>query len=279
MTVKIHKPTSPARRRMSVIKADISKERPVKSLITIKKKNSGRNNQGKITVRHRGGGAKRYLREVDFKRLKFDQPAKVEAIEYDPNRSGFIALITYEDKSQSYILAPEGLKPGDTIVSSQKKVAIQAGNRLSLKFIPAGVLISNIELKPGFGGKIVRSAGTAATVIAVEDGYGHIKMPSGEVRKIPEDCLATVGQTSNADYRSIRWGKAGRMRHLGRRPTVRGKAMNPDDHPHGGGEGQQPIGLKHPKTPWGKPAMGYNTRKKKKYSDHLIISSRKQKRK
>lgn len=260
---------------MSVIKSQLTEKRPQKSLIKIKKKRSGRNNQGKITVRHRGGEAKRYLRLVDFRQVKNDSPAKVEAIEYDPNRSAFIALIKYQDQTQAYILAPEGLKVGDQIISAREKVKIKVGNRLPLEHIPAGVLISNIELVPGQGGKIVRSAGSAATIISVEDKYAQVKMPSGEIHNLPKECLATIGQVSNPGHRAIRIGKAGRKRHLGIRPTVRGKAMNPDDHPHGGGEGRNPIGLTHPKTPWGKPALGHKTRKQRKYSDRFIIKPRK----
>lgn len=275
MPIKIYKPTSPARRHSSVDAfLDITKAEPEKSLIVIKKKKSGRNSTGKITVRHQGGGAKKYLRIIDFRRNKFDQPAKIQAIEYDPNRGARIALVVYPDGEKRYILAPDGLKVGDDIISSQKKIDIKIGNASPLEYIPTGFNVHNVELVPGKGGQLARGAGVVVMLMAVEGKYAQLKMPSGEIRLVPKECLATVGQVSNPDRRLIRWGKAGRMRHRGIRPTVRGKAMNPVDHPHGGGEGNQPIGLKHPKTPWGKPALGFITRKSVKKSDKLILKRR-----
>lgn len=275
MPIKIYKPTSAGRRNSSVDTFDdITKTEPEKSLIVFIKKQGGRNNQGKITCRHRGGGVRRYCRLIDFKQDKFDVPAKVVAIEYDPNRGARIALIQHNDGEKRYVIAPIGLVPGDEIVSSKSKVEIKSGNRMPLEYIPTGMMVYNIELTPGKGGEIVRSAGVGAQLMALEADHTTVKMPSGEIRKILKNCLASIGQVSNPDYMHIRWGKAGRMRHLGRRPQVRGKAMNPVDHPHGGGEGNQPIGLKHPKTPWGKPALGVKTRRKKS-SDKLIIRRRK----
>jgi large subunit ribosomal protein L2 len=275
MPIKIYKPTSPARRHSSVDAfLDITKAEPEKSLIVIKKKKAGRNVAGKITVRHRGGGAKKYLRLIDFKRDKWDQPAKVQAIEYDPNRGARIALVVYPDGEKSYNLAPDGLKVGDEIISSQKKIDVKIGNALPLEYIPIGFNIHNVELVPGKGGQLARGAGVVVMLMAVEGKYAQLKMPSGEIRLVPKKCLATIGQVSNPDRRLIRWGKAGRMRHRGIKPTVRGKAMNPVDHPHGGGEGSHPIGLKHPKTPWGKPALGFITRKLGKKSDKFILKRR-----
>ena len=275
MGVRQYKPTTPGRRQSSVDDfSDITKRKPEKSLIVIKKRSAGRNSQGRITVHHRGGGSKRYIRLVDFKRNLFDTPAKVKAIEYDPNRGARIALIEYENGKKSYILAPVDLKVDDQVISSKERCEIKAGNRMPLKKIPTGTGIYNIELTPGKGGEIVRSAGLSASLMALDSGYAHLKLPSGEVRMIKDSCLATVGQVSNPDRRSIRWGKAGRMRLKGIRPTVRGKAMNPVDHPHGGGEGSQPIGLKHPKTRTGRPALGVKTRSKKKKSNKYIIKRR-----
>jgi len=274
MPIKIYKPTTPARRQTSVlIREEITRKKKEKSLTRGIKKRAGRNNQGKITIRHRGGGAKKILREVDFKMDKFDIPAKVLAIEYDPNRNANIALIKYLDGEKRYILAPQGLTVDQQIISSEKKVKIALGNRLKLIDIPTGTFVHNIELEPGGGGKIVRSAGGLATLMTIEGGFAQLKLPSGEIRLVPENCRASIGQVSNPDWRNIRWGKAGRIRNRGIRPTVRGKAMNPVDHPHGGGEGKSPIGLIHPKTPWGKPALGVKTRKNKKY-DHLILQRR-----
>jgi len=270
------KPITPGRRQASYDDfADITKKRPEKSLIYIKKRQGGRNAQGKITIRHRGGGAKRYIRIIDFKRDKFDIPAKVKAIEYDPNHGARLALVSYLDGAKRYIIAPLGLEIGDKIMSSKNKIDIEKGNAMPIKYIPAGVMVYNVELAPGSGGKIARGAGNGVHIMGAEGNFVQIKMPSGEIRQIKKECLCTVGQVSNPDKRLIKYGMAGRIRHLGIRPTVRGTAMNPVDHPHGGGEGNQPIGLKHPKTPWGKPALGVKTRKKGKYSDRLIIKRRK----
>lgn len=274
MPVKRYKPTTPGRRLSSVDTfEDVTVSSPFKKLTIKKKQFAGRTN-GKITVRHKGGGAKRRIRLIDFKRDKFDVPAKVATIEYDPNRGARIALLNYADGEKRYMLAPVSLKVGDTVVSSDKKGEIHVGNRYRLEHIPAGMQIYNIELMPGKGGQIVRSAGAGAQLMAVDGGYATVKLPSGEVRMLLKHCMATIGQSSNPDRRLIRWGKAGRMRHRGIRPTVRGKVMNPNDHPHGGGEGSNPIGLKRPKTPTGKPALGVKTRRKKA-SDRLIIKRRK----
>ncbi len=280
MAVKKYKPTTPGRRGASVQNfSDITKKRPEKKLTEMLNKRAGRNNTGQITVRHRGGGAKRLYRRVDFKRKSFDMVAEVIAIEYDPNRAPRIALIQYEDGEKAYILAGEGMKVGTKVVSSQKKVEATVGNRMPLEFIPAGLFVYNVELEPGKGGQMVRSAGGGAQLQVVEGKYAQLKLPSGEVRLVKKTCTATVGKVGNSDFKLVRLGKAGRKRHLGWRPTVRGKAMNPVDHPHGGGEGSQPIGLKGgPKTPWGKKALGVKTRKKGKKSDKLIVSSRKKKR-
>jgi len=277
MAIKVHKPTTPARRKMSVNKADVSKKRPEKSLIRIKKRTGGRNHSGRITVQHRGGGAKRYIRIVDFRREKYDVPATIIAIEYDPNRSANIALVQYEDKEKRYVLAAKDLKVDDKIISSQGKVSIKTGNRTLLENIPAGERIYNIELGPGVGGKIVRGAGMGATLMGVEGKFAQIKLPSTEIRLIPKNCSASIGVVGNSEHGLVRIGSAGRKRHMGIRPTVRGKAKNPVDHPHGGGEGKNPIGLKHPKTPWGKPALGVKTRRKKKISSKLILKRRKRK--
>jgi len=276
MAIKVYKPTTPARRKTSVIvNRELTKKRPKKSLIKIRKQKAGRNNKGRITVRHKGGGAKRYVRIIDFKRVKFDVPAKVETLEYDPNRNTNIALIVYADGARSYILAPDKLKVGDKVISSQKKINSNIGNRLVLKNIPIGTIVFNIEIIPGKGGQLARSSGNGTTLMALYDKKAQLRLPSGEIRIVPEDCMATIGIPSNIEFRNIRWGKAGRKRHLGIRPTVRGKAMNPVDHPHGGGEGSNPIGMKHPKTYKGKPAYGIKTRKKNKSSDKFIIKRRK----
>lgn len=276
MALKFYKPTSPGTRgRVSLIRETTSKEnKPYKKLITRKVKTGGRNNQGKITVRHIGGGQKQSLRIIDFKRDKVSIPGKVVSIEYDPNRSALIALISYRDGEKRYILAPAGLKKGDIIITSED-ADIKNGNCLSLRSIPPGTIIHNIELKPGCGGVIVRSAGASAQLLAKDDTFAHVKLPSLEVRKIPLDCKATVGQISNIDHENVVLAKAGRSRKLGKRPTVRGTAMNPVDHPHGGGEGRSPVGLPGPQTPWGKPALGYKTRNNKKYSSKLILKKRK----
>ncbi|PIR07032.1 MAG: 50S ribosomal protein L2 [Candidatus Komeilibacteria bacterium CG11_big_fil_rev_8_21_14_0_20_36_20] len=280
MPVKVYKPTTPARRQTSVVvNKNLSKKRPVKSLVVIKKKKAGRNNKGRITVRHQGGGAKRFIRLIDFKRDKFDIAAKVESLEYDPNRNTNIALVLYADGERQYILAPERLKVGDKIMSSQKKISIKIGNCLCLKNIPTGTTVYNVEMSPGKGGQLARSAGSGLVLMALDNGQAQLKMPSGEIRAVPDQCLATIGLPSNIEFRNIRWGKAGRKRHLGIRPTVRGKVMNPVDHPHGGGEGSNPIGMKHPKTYKGKPAYGVKTRRKNKASNKFIIKSRKKSRK
>ncbi len=273
MALKIYRPTSPGRRGMSGYTfEEITKDKPEKSLLIPLKKRGGRNNQGRITVRHRGGGVKRRLRTIDFKRNKVGVPGRVAAIEYDPNRSARIALIYYADGEKRYILAPVGLNIGDTIMSGND-AEIKPGNALPLKSIPSGTLIHNIELEKGKGGQLVRSAGTAAQLMVKEGEYALVRLASGEMRRIRSDCLATIGQVGNVDHQSIELGKAGRKRLLGWRPTVRGSAMNPRDHPHGGGEGRSPIGLPGPKTPWGKPALGYRTRKPKA-SDKLIVKRR-----
>ncbi|MDP2731334.1 MAG: 50S ribosomal protein L2 [Dehalococcoidales bacterium] len=273
MAVKVYRPTSPGRRGMTgATFEEITKSKPEKSLTLPLKRKAGRNNQGRLTVRHRGGGAKRKLRIIDFKRDKAGVPGRVAAIEYDPNRSARIALIFYADGEKRYILAPLGLSVDDTIKSGDE-AEVKPGNTLSLKLMPTGTLIHNIELQPGRGGQLVRSAGLAARLVALEEGYALIRLPSGEVRRIRDICLATVGQVGNADHQGIKLGKAGRKRWLGWRPVVRGSAMSPRDHPHGGGEGRSPIGLPGPKTPWGKPALGYRTRKAKA-SDKMIVKSR-----
>jgi large subunit ribosomal protein L2 len=251
---------------------EITKAKPEKSLLLPRKRKAGRSNQGKITVRHRGGGAKRRLRVIDFKRDKLGVPGRVAAIEYDPNRSARIALIHYADGDKRYILAPNELKVGDT-VKSGADAEVKPGNALPLKQIPAGTMIHNIEVEAGRGGQLVRSAGVAAQLMAKEGNYALVRLPSGEMRRITIDCLATIGQVGNIDHRSVNLGKAGRKRWMGWRPTVRGSAMTPRDHPHGGGEGRSPIGLPGPKTPWGKPAMGYRTRKAKA-SDRMIVKRR-----
>lgn len=273
MAIKKFKPTSPGRRQMSVLKYDeLSKVEPEQSLLKPLRGKAGRNNQGRISVRHRGGGNKRFYRIVDFKRDKDGVPARVATLEYDPNRSANIALLNYKDGEKRYILAPQGLKVGDTVLAGPE-ADIKPGNALALKNIPVGTLIHNIEMKPGAGGKLVRSAGGVAQLMAKEGKYANVRIPSGEMRLIHIDCKATIGQVGNLDYENVNIGKAGRNRWLGKRPTVRGVAMNPNDHPHGGGEGKSPIG-RNPVTPWGKPAIGGKTRPKKKASDKMIIKRR-----
>jgi len=273
VALKIYRPTSPGRRGMSGSTfEEITKTKPEKSLLLSHKKKAGRSNQGKITVRHRGGGAKRRLRIIDFKRDKLGVPGRVAAIEYDPNRSARIALIYYADGEKRYILAPSELRVGD-VIKSGSEAEVKPGNALPLRLIPAGTQIHNIELEMGRGGQLVRSAGGAAQLMSKEGRYAQVRLPSGEVRRIHSDCLATIGQVGNIDHQSISLGKAGRKRWLGWRPSVRGSAMSPRDHPHGGGEGRTPIGLPGPKTPWGKPALGYRTRKSKP-SDKMIVMRR-----
>ncbi len=273
MALKIYRPTSPGRRGMSGSTfEEITKDKPEKSLLLPLKKKAGRNSQGRITVRHRGSGAKRRLRILDFKRDKVGVPGRVAAFEYDPNRSANIALIYYADGEKRYILAPLGLSVGD-IIKSGSDAEVKPGNTLPLKQIPTGTLIHNIEMETGRGGQLVRSAGGAAQLMVKEGRYALVRLPSSEVRRIHSDCVATIGQVGNIDHQGISLGKAGRKRWLGWRPTVRGSAMSPRDHPHGGGEGRSPIGLPGPKTPWGKPALGYKTRKSKA-SDKMIIKRR-----
>ena len=275
MSIKTYRPTSPARRQMSVSGFDgVDKHaKPEKSLIEVRKKNSGRNSYGRITVRHKGGGNRRKYRVIDFRRDKLDMGATVLRLEYDPNRSAFIALVEYEDGERRYILAPVGIAAGDTVVSSSA-ADIKPGNCLPLENIPVGTVIHNIELYPGLGAQLVRAAGVAAQLMAKEGGMATIRMPSGEMRKVRMDCRATIGQVGNIDHSNVSIGKAGRKRHMGIRPTVRGSVMNPVDHPHGGGEGKSPIGRPGPVTPWGKPALGYKTRKTKNPTDKFIVKRR-----
>ncbi len=275
MGIKNFRPYTPSRRNMTVSTFDeITKKTPEKSLLDTKKKNAGRNSYGRITVRHQGGGNRQKYRIVDFKRKKDDMPATVVGIEYDPNRTSNIALIKYEDGTLSYILAPVGLKDGDTVISG-KNADIRVGNCLPIENIPVGTLIHNIELNPGQGAKMVRTAGGEAQLMAKEGEYAHIRLPSGEMRLVLTRCRATIGTIGNAEHINIKLGKAGRKRHMGIRPTVRGAVMNPVDHPHGGGEGKAPVGHAGPLTPWGKPALGYKTRKKNKASDKFIVKRRK----
>jgi large subunit ribosomal protein L2 len=274
MPIKIYKPTSPGRRGMSVADfSEITKTEPEKSLIAPLRKRAGRNARGRVTVRHRGGGEKRLLRIIDFKRDKFGIPAKVVSIEYDPNRSARIALLQYADGEKRYILAPLGLKVGDTVMAGPE-AEIRVGNVLPLRNIPVGTLIHNIELHRGKGAQIVRSAGAAAQLMAKEGEFATVRLPSGEMRRVHALNLATIGQVGNVEHENISLGKAGRTRHLGIRPSVRGSAMTPRDHPHGGGEGKAPVGMPGPKTPWGKPALGYRTRRRKT-SDKMIVRRRK----
>ena len=274
MGIKRYKPYTPSRRHMTVSTfEEITKKTPEKSLVVHLKKNSGRNSQGKITVRHKGGGAKIKYRLVDFKRNRDGIPAKVVGIEYDPNRTANIALIVYADGVKSYILAPLGLNVGDTVMSGAE-AEVRVGNSLPMKYIPVGANIHNIEMKPGKGAQLVRAAGNVAQLMAKEGKYATVKLPSGEMRLLPIDCRATIGQVGNLDNELVTIGKAGRKRHMGIRPTVRGSVMNPNDHPHGGGEGRAPVGRPSPMTPWGKPAMGYKTRKKHKASNKYTVRRR-----
>ena len=275
MGMKHFNPTTPSLRNMTVSTFDeITKKTPEKSLLTTKKKHSGRNSYGRITVRHQGGGNRQKYRIIDFKRRKDNVPATVIGIEYDPNRSANIALIEYEDGEKSYILAPIGLTDGDKVISGEK-ADIKPGNCMKIESIPVGTMIHNIELNPGQGGKLVRAAGQEAQLMAKEGKYAHVRLPSGEMRLILSRCRATVGVIGNSDHENVKIGKAGRKRHMGVRPTVRGSVMNPVDHPHGGGEGRAPVGHAGPMTPWGKPALGYKTRKKNKQSDKFIVKRRK----
>jgi large subunit ribosomal protein L2 len=275
MGMKHFRPTTPSLRNMTVSTyEEVTKKTPEKSLLTTKKKNAGRNSYGRITVRHQGGGNRQKYRLVDFKRRKDDMKATVLGIEYDPNRSANIALIEYEDGTKSYILAPIGLKDGDKVVSGDK-ADIKPGNCMKIESIPVGTMIHNIELNPGQGGKLVRAAGQEAQLMAKEGKYAHVRLPSGEMRLVMAVCRATIGTIGNADHENVKLGKAGRTRHLGKRPEVRGSVMNPNDHPHGGGEGRAPVGHAGPMTPWGKPALGYKTRKKNHRTDKFIVKRRK----
>ena len=274
MAIKSYKPTTPSRRQMTVTDySELSKVAPEKSLLEPLKKHSGRNSNGRITVRHRGGGNRRKYRVIDFKRDKTEMPAKVLTLEYDPNRSAHIALVQYEDGEKRYIIAPVDLKVGDTVVAGPG-ADIKPGNSLPMASIPTGTFIHNIELYPGKGAQLARSAGVMAQLMAKENGYALVRLPSGELRNIPEICVATIGQVGNIDYENVNYGKAGRRRHMGWRPTVRGSVMNPCDHPHGGGEGKSPIGRPGPVTPWGKPALGYKTRATHNRSDKFIVRRR-----
>ncbi len=274
MAIKVFKPTTNARRNMSVTDYSIlSKVEPEKSLLAPLKKNSGRNSYGRITVRHRGGGNRRKYRIIDFKRQKFDVVGTVMTLEYDPNRSAFIALVQYEDGEKAYIIAPEGLKVGDKVVSGAE-ADIKVGNALPLYAIPTGTFIHNVELYPGRGAQFARAAGNMAQLMAKEDGMALLRLPSGELRKVPAACMATIGQVGNTDHENVKIGSAGRKRNMGWRPTVRGSVMNPCDHPHGGGEGKSPVGRPGPVTPWGKPALGYKTRKTHNRSDKYIVKRR-----
>ena len=274
MAIKVYKPTTNARRQMTVTDySELSKVAPEKSLLQSLKKNSGRNNTGRITVRHHGGGNRNKYRIIDFKRDKMDVNATVLTLEYDPNRSAHIALVQYEDGEKRYIIAPNGLKVGDVIMSG-KDADIKPGNALPLANIPVGTFIHNIELYPGKGAQLARAAGIMAQLMAKENGYALIRLPSGELRNVSLDCKATIGQVGNIDHENVSIGKAGRTRHMGIRPTIRGSVMNPNDHPHGGGEGKSPIGRPGPVTPWGKPALGHKTRAKHNRSDKFIVKRR-----
>ena len=274
MAIKHYKPTTPGRRGMTVLDySELSKVAPEKSLLVSIKKNAGRNSYGRITVRHRGGGNRKKYRIIDFKRERFDCPATVQTLEYDPNRSAFIALVKYEDGEKRYIIAPIGLKVGDVVVSGAA-ADIKIGNALPLANIPVGTFIHNVELYPGKGAQLARAAGNMAQLMAKENGMALLRLPSGELRNVPDGCMATVGQVSNPEHENVNIGKAGRKRHMGWRPTVRGSVMNPCDRPHGGGEGKSPIGRPGPVTPWGKPTLGYKTRAKHKASDKYIVKRR-----
>ena len=274
MPIINYKPTTPSRRNMSVTDySGLSKVAPEKSLLAPLNKKSGRNSYGRITVRHRGGGNRRKYRIIDFKRQKFDVPGTVKTLEYDPNRSAFIALIEYQDGEKRYIIAPNGLKVGDTVVASPS-ADIKPGNALPLANIPTGTFIHNVELYPGKGAQLARAAGNMAQLMAKENNMALLRLPSGELRNVPVNCMATIGQVGNVDHENVKIGKAGRKRNMGWRPTVRGSVMNPNDHPHGGGEGKSPVGRPGPVTPWGKPALGYKTRKTKNHTDKFIVKRR-----
>jgi large subunit ribosomal protein L2 len=274
MALKTHKPTTPSRRGLVLVdRSSLWKGRPEKTLIEGKSRKGGRNNTGRITMRHKGGGHKRTYRRIDFKRAKFDVPATVERIEYDPNRTAYIALITYDDGEKAYILAPQRLEPGDKVVAADK-ADVKPGNAMPMKNIPVGTIIHNVEMKPGRGGQIARSAGTYVQLVGRDAGYAQLKLMSGEMRRVRAECMATIGAISNSDQKNINLGKAGRNRWLGRRPTVRGVAMNPIDHPHGGGEGRT-SGGRHPVTPWGKPTKGKKTRGNKTTDKYIVRRRRK----
>lgn len=275
MAIKKYKPTTPGRRGMTVTDYSVlSKVEPERSLLEPMKKNAGRNSYGRITVRHQGGGNRTKYRVIDFKRSKFGVPAEVKTLEYDPNRSAFISLIEYKDGEKAYIIAADGMKVGDTVMNGPD-ADIKPGNAMPFKNMPVGTEVHNIEMYPGKGGQLVRSAGTSAQLMAKEGRYALLRLPSGEMRNVPIECIASIGQVSNIDHENVNIGKAGRKRHMGWRPTVRGSVMNPVDHPHGGGEGKSPVGRPGPVTPWGKPTLGYKTRKKKKASNSLIVKRRK----
>lgn len=276
MAIKVYKPTTNGRRNMSVVDYSVlSSHKPEKSLLVAKKSNAGRNCHGRITVRHRGGGVKRHYRLIDFKRVdKAGIPATVNSIQYDPNRTSFIALLFYADGEKRYIIAPDGLKEGDVVITDEK-TKVKTGNRMKLRNIPVGYRIHDLELTPGKGAQIIRSAGSAGKITSLDGDLAYVELPSKEIRLISKDCYATVGVVSNSDHMNVKIGKAGRMRKMGRRPQVLGKSMNAVDHPHGGGEGHSPIGMKAPKTPWGAPALGKKTRKRKKASSQFIISRKK----
>lgn len=270
MPVKKYKPTSPGRRDMTGHTfEELTRSKPTRSLLTQKRRHGGRNNMGRITVRHRGGGHKRRYRLIDFRRDKLNISAKVESIEYDPNRSARIALLLYADGERRYIIAPLGLRVGDSVMSGDE-ADVRVGNTLPIRAIPVGSLVHNVELQPGRGGQLARAAGTSAQLLAKEGTYAQLRLPSGEVRRVHENCMATIGQVGNTDHGNIKLGKAGRKRWLGWRPTVRGTAMDPNSHPHGGGEGRSPIGMPGPKTPWGKPAMGLKTRRNKRTDQYIV---------
>lgn len=280
MAIRVYRPTTNARRHSSVDNfRNLGVTQPVKSLLITRKETGGRNNQGRITIRHRGAGVKRFIRIVDFKQNKFDIPATVEGIQYDPNRGARLALLKYKDGERRYIIAAAGIAVGDTILASKQEIPVKVGNRMPLSLIPVGTEVHNIELFPERGGELVRSAGLSAKLAGVEGPYAQLELPSKEVRLVFKNCMATIGAVGNSDYRLVRWGKAGRTRLRGIRPTVRGKVMNPVDHPHGGGEGRNSIGLKYPKTPWGKHALGVKTRKRKASDKFILVRRQARKRK